>query len=243
MANILWIDIESTGLGVNAAVIEIAAIPMVDGEILPHFHSMIKPHDGASLDPKAFEITKININEIWGYPEAKDVLGEFIKWIDSYETIFSLGGWNVSFDRRMLFKLFCRNSEYGSFITRFSNNDTDALRICRDIFKGKRNKPVDFKLESVCGYFEIPNRIYHRALGDIQNTIAVFLEIEKLVVKKEEQQNPELSYLEKRRKYLDMKYIQMNPEGDVFITKDALKDKQVTKFILNFLYERHCSEV
>jgi DNA polymerase III epsilon subunit-like protein len=243
MANYLFIDVETTGLGSSAAVIELACIPYVDGVELPHFHSMIRPHVGAKLDPKAFEITKIDINEIWEYPEAKDVLNELISWIDSHETIFHLAGHNVSFDRNCLFRLFCRNGEYGSFITRFNNNDICTLSKCRALFKGKRNKPVDFKLESICRYFEIETGVSHRAFQDISNTIKVFHELEKLTTKKEEQVNPELTYLEKRRKYMDMKYIQMNPEGDVFITKEALKDKQATKFILNFLYERHCSEM
>ena len=236
--NVLWIDVETTGLGSNAAVIEIAAIPMIDGEIKPHFHSMIKPHNGATLDPKAFEVTKIDINEIWSYPDAKDVLNDFIKWIDSHETVFNLGGHNIKFDRDHLFKLFCRNAEYGSFITRFNHNDIDTLRICREVFKGKKNKPVDFKLESVCRYFGAEDRVYHRALGDIQNTIEIYKELEKL----KEKQIPvkqELSYRQKMEKFMDMKYVQMNPEGDVFITKEALLDQDATKFILGFLWDKH----
>ena len=236
--NVLWIDVETTGLGSNAAVIEIAAIPMIDGEIKPHFHSMIRPHDGATLDAKAFEVTKIDINEIWTYPDAKEVLNDFIKWIDSHETVFNLGGHNVKFDRDHLFKFFCRNAEYGSFITRFNHNDCDTIRICREVFKGKKNKPVDFKLESVCRYFGAENRVYHRALGDIQNTIEIYKELEKL----KEKQIPvkqELSYRQKMEKFMDMKYVQMNPEGDVFITKEALLDQDATKFILGFLWDKH----
>jgi len=241
--NILWIDVETTGLGSNSAVIEIAAIPMIDGEIKPHFHSMIRPHDGATLDAKAFEITKIDVNEIWSYPEAKDVLNDFIKWVDSHETIFNLGGHNISFDRNNLFKLFCRNAEYGSFITRFNHNDIDTLRISREVFKGKRDKPVDFKLESVCRYFGTEDGVYHRALGDIQNTIKIFLELEKLRQKIPLKQDEKLTYQEKMVKYMDMKYIQMNPEGDVFITKEALLNEDATKFILNFLWEKHTGAV
>jgi DNA polymerase III epsilon subunit-like protein len=236
--NVLWIDVETTGLGSNAAVIEIAAIPMIDGEIKSHFHSMIRPHDKATLDAKAFEVTKIDINEIWSYPEARDVLNEFIKWIDSHETVFNLGGHNIKFDRDHLFKLFCRNAEYGSFITRFNHNDIDTLRICREVFKGKKNKPVDFKLESVCRYFGTEDGVYHRALGDIQNTIEIYKELEKL----KEKQIPvkhDLTYRQKMEKYMDMKYVQMNPEGDVFITKEALVDQDATKFILSFLWDKH----
>lgn len=243
MSNYLFIDVETTGLGSNAATIEIAAIPMIDGEIKSHFHSMIRPHDGCTLDPKAFEITGINAKEIWDYPNAKDVLNEFITWIDNHETYFTLAGHNINFDRRMLFKLFCRNGEYGSFITRFSNSDIDTLSICRNIFKGKRNKPDDFKLESICRYFEIEIGVSHRALRDIENTIKVFMELEKLREKIEIKEEIKLNFAEKRRKYMDMKYIQMNPEGDVFITKDALQDKEATKFILNHLWEMYASRI
>jgi len=121
VANYLFIDLETTSLGSNAAVIELAAIPYIDGEIKPHYHTMIRPHDGATLDPKAFEVTKINVNEIWDYPHAKDVLNEFITWIDSHETVFNLAGHHIKFDRDHLFRLFCRNAEYGSFVTRFTS--------------------------------------------------------------------------------------------------------------------------
>ena len=243
MASYLWIDVETTGLGSNSAVIEIACIPYMDGEEKPHFHRMIRPHEGAKLDPKAFEVTKIDINEIWSYPEARGVLDELFDWIDTHETVFNLAGHNIAFDRKFLFKLCCRNGDYGRFISRFSNNDIDTLSISRLLFKGKRNKPTSFKLDELCRYFEIEAGISHRALRDIQNTIKVFVELEKLTIKKEEQVNPELSYLEKRRKYIDMRYIQMNPEGDIFITKEALADKQAAKFIINFLWEKHCAEV
>lgn len=240
MASILWLDLETSGLSDNAAIIEIAAIPMIDGEEHPHFHSMIRPHSDATLDPKAFEITKIDIKEIWSYPDPKEVLNEFIKWIDTHETIFNLGGHNVMFDRKKLFRFFCRYGEYGSFITRFSNHDTCTLSASRDHFKGKRNKPVDFKLESLCRYFEIEDRVYHRALGDIQNTIAVYRELEKIKIK-EEVKKDTLTFVQKREKYLDIKYIQENPEGDIFISKDATADPFAMRFILEHLWNKHGS--
>lgn len=236
--NTLWIDVETSALGDNAAIIEIAAIPIIDGEEMPAFHSMIKPHEGSTLDPKAFEVTKIDIKEVWSYPDPKEVLNDFIKWIDTHETIFSLGGHNVMFDRKKLFRYFCRHGEYGSFITRFSNNDTDTLRISRDLFKGKRNKPVDFKLESLCRHFEIEAGVHHRALDDIQNTIKVYRELQKITESKTYQED-KASFVQKRQKYLDMKYIQMNPEGDIFITTEATKDHLAMRFLLNHLWEMY----
>ena len=241
MASKLFIDLETTALGDNAAVIEIAAIPVVDGEVLPHFHSMIRPHEGATLDPKAFEVTGIDIKEIWNYPQAKDVLDEFIKWIDSHETIFNLAGHNITFDRNKLFRLFCRNGHYSSFITRINNNDYCTLRRSREIFKNKRNKPSDFKLETICRFFDIEVGVSHRALEDITNTIKVYFELEK-IKEIEEIKEDKLSFVEKRQKYLDMKYIQMNPEGDIFITTEATKDKNAMKFILNHMWELFADE-
>jgi len=241
MPNILWIDIETTGLGDNSAIIEIAAVPMIDGEIGEHFHSMIKPHDGASLDKTAFEVTNININDIWTYPEPRAVLNDFIKWIDKHEVIFHIGGHNVMFDRNKLFKFFCRYGEYGSFITRFNNTNIDTIRECRSFFKGKKNKPINFKLESVCQYFKTESRIHHRALGDVLSTIDIYKELEKLK-EKEVTKEDKLSFVEKRQKYLDMKYIQMNPEGDIFITTEATKDKGAMRFILNHLYEMYVDQ-
>ena len=238
MASKLFLDLETTALGDNAAVIEIAAIPVVNGEKLPAFHSMIRPHQGATLDPKAFEITGIDIKEIWNYPDPKDVLNDFIKWIDSHETIFSLSGHNITFDRNKLFRLFCRHGHYSSFITRFNNNNTCTLQISRSVFKGKRNKPISFKLEDLCKHFEIEVDVSHRAMADIENTYKLYLELEKLIEKQESKED-NLSYVQKREKYLDIKYIQMNPEGDIFITTDATKNRNAMKFILNHLWEMY----
>lgn len=239
MANYLFIDCETTGLGKNAAVIELACIPIVDGEEMPHFHSMIRPHQGATLDPKAFEITKIDINEIWTYPDAKGVLNEFFKWIKSFDTKFSLAGHNISFDRRMLHSLCCRNAEYGNFITSFRDRDLDTLKLAREVYKNKKDKPSSFALDELCSYFSIKNEVSHRALSDIQATIKVFHELDKLITKIKDPQK-ELSYEESVRKYMDIKYIQKNPEGDVFITREAMGDPIAMRFILNELYELTC---
>lgn len=242
MASFLFIDIETTGLGSNAAIVEIAAIPFIDGEIKEPFHSMVKPHRDAQIDKKAFEITKINIDDIWTFPDAKDVLNEFFKWVQSHETKFNLAGHNVSFDRSKLYSLCCRNGEYSSFITNFRNRDLDTLSIARKIYKGKKEKPSGFTLEELCSYFGIETKVHHRALDDIQNTIKVYLELEKLITIKE-QREEDLPYPDRIRKYIDLKYIQLNPEGDVFLTKEAMRSPSAMRVILNELYELTCDPV
>jgi len=61
------------------------------------------------------------------------------------------------------------------------------------------------------------------------------MELEKLKEKSIPVKQAELSYREKMVKYIDMKYIQMNPEGDCFLTKEALSNPDAMRFILSFL--------
>lgn len=243
MASYLFIDVETTSLSKeNGAIIELAAIPVINGEIKDSFHSMIRPHKDAHIDLKSFEITKIDVNTINSFPDAKEVLSDFIKWIDSHETLFSLAGHNINFDRNFLFRLFCRHGEYGSFITRFRNNDLDTLSLSRSIFKRSRNKPVDFKLESLCRYFGVEIGVSHRALEDINNTVRVYQELEKLVVSKIE--TPEkLSFTDAKNKYMDSKYVQFFEDGGVYIPPNTRKNKQAMEFILNQLWEMDCDSI
>lgn len=237
MANLMWIDLETSGLGSNAAVIELAAIAYIDGEIKHHFQSYIRPHEGATLDPKAFEINKIDVNKIWEFPDAKDVIQKFLEYIDSFECIFSLSGHNIQFDSSRLFKFFCRNGEYGSYLNRFRPGGVCTFKISKEIFKGARKKPTGFSLDKLCSFYEINLDNAHSALPDIQATIELY---EKLLPKISNVQAEEIKktdYQSMKRKYMDSKYIQINPEGDVFICKDATSNPMIFRFILNELYE------
>ena len=240
MANLLFIDVETTGLGDNSAIIEIAAIAMIDGEVKHHFQSYVRPHDGASLDPKAFEINKIDIKKIWEFPGAKDVIADFIKYIDSFECIFSLAGHNINFDIKKLFRFFCRNGEYGSYFNRFSNRDICTFKISKELFKGKRNKPDGFSLEKLCEFYKIQLNNAHSALPDIQATIELYNVLQPNITIVQDSKIKILPYQEMRRKYMDSKYVQINPEGDVFLTRDALSNNTIRRFIfteLDLIYE------
>lgn len=240
MSSYLFIDVETTSLSKeHGAIIELAAIPVINGQQLEPFHSMIKPHDGAALDPKSFEITKIDINSINSFPDAKDVLNEFIKWVDSHETLFSLAGHNIGFDRGFLFRLFNRHGEHSSFVNRFRPNDLDTLSLSRSFFKRARNKPVDFKLESICRYFGIEVGVSHRAMEDITNTIKIYEELEKLIEEKEIKKDS-LNFQEKKRKYMDKTYIHFYEDGGYYVPASTRNNLTASRFILNQIWEMDC---
>jgi len=236
MSNLLFIDIETTGLGDNAGLIEIALIPYIDGERKPHFQSYIRPHDGATLDAKAFEINKINVNDIWSFPDAKDVIEDMLKFIDSHECIFSLAGHNVAFDTKKFYRFMCRNGHYSSYLNRFRPGDICTLRIAKDCFKNKRNKPEGFSLEKLTKFFEIELINSHSALPDIQATIDLYEKLLPMLSIVQTQKIESLSYQDMKRKYMDMRYVQINPDGDFFVTAEATKNPVILRFIINELY-------
>ena len=236
MSNLLFIDVETSGLGDNAAVLEIAIIPYINGERMPHFQSYIRPHDGATLDPKAFEVNKININDIWGFPDAEAVINDMLSFIDSHECVFSLAAHNLPFDGKKLFRFMCRHQHYASYLNRFRPGGLDTLKIAKDCFKNKRNKPEGFSLSKLCKFFEIELINSHSALPDIQATIDLYEKLLPLISVTQTKEVGSLSYQDMKRKYMDSKYVQINPEGDFFVTSDATKNPTIIRFILNELY-------
>jgi DNA polymerase III epsilon subunit-like protein len=236
MSNLLFLDCETTGLGDNAGLIEIAAIAYIDGERRDHFQSYIRPHVGCTLDPKAFEVNKIDVTKIWEFPDAKEVIRDLLAYTDSFECVFTLAGHNVQFDTKKLFKFFCRNGEYGSYLNRFRPGDACTFRIAKDVFKNKRNKPEGFSLSKLCKYFEIELINAHSALPDIQATISLYEALLPKISSVQAREVQSFSYQEMKRKYMDMKYVQINPDGDFFVTSEATKNPIIIRFILNELY-------
>lgn len=235
MSSFLFIDVETSGFGDNAAVVEIAAIPYVDGEYLPHYQSYVAPHINATMDPKAFEVNGIDVRKLNDYP-IKSTVDGFIDWIDSHEKVFTIVAHNAKFDKEKIYQLFCRTANYGAFVTRFRVKHICTMEMAKALFKNKRNKPEGFSLKKLCSYFDIELNNAHSALPDIEATVKLYEELKKLKVK-DAAPNKELSYIEKRRKYMAMDYLTINPEGDIYINCKATKDSNAMQFILSEIYD------
>jgi DNA polymerase III epsilon subunit-like protein len=240
MSNLLFIDVETSGLGDNAAVIEIAAIAYIDGERKHHFQSYVKPHLGCTMDAKAFEINGINPKQLDSFPLAKDVISSLLEYIDSFGCVFAVSGHNVSFDIKKIRNLFFRNMHYGSYITRFKPDGVCTFVMAKECFKGKRNKPEGNSLKKLCDYFNIVLENEHSALPDIDATIKVYEELLKIHKKKEVKKTDVLKYQEMRRKYMDSKFVQFYEDDGIYISKEALSDDIVRRFIfteIDYIYE------
>lgn len=234
--NFLCLDLETSGFDPNkCAITEIAAIPIINGVKGEPFVSYVRPHEGARIDPEALKITKMTYDQLWKFPEPKEVIESFLDWVDSKETMFTLLGHNVPFDRRFLYSFFTRNAAHGDFVTRFRPDDVCTEDMARKALKNKSNAPKSMSLGSLCKYFDIKLDNAHSALPDIEATYELYQILKAMIPDIRMPMQP-LTYQQKRQKYLDMKYIQFNHGNDIFITKEAVKDPNVMRFIAEELY-------
>jgi DNA polymerase III epsilon subunit-like protein len=235
MSSILWIDTETTALGDKAAIIELALVPVINGEQKEPFVTYIRPHPEAFIDPEAMRINGIDPKLFPTFPTAEEVVKQVIEYVDQFETVFSLGGQNVKFDINHFFRLFCRTANYSSYVVRFDANSIDTLSMAKEVFKNKKIKPKSNKLGDICSFFDIQLANAHTALCDILATIQVYDKLSSMMPKLIPTVN-NMTYHQKRQKYMAADYLTINPEGDVYINCKVPKDQDAAMFVLNELW-------
>lgn len=235
VSSILWIDVETSALGDKAALLEIALVPVINGEKKEPFVSYIRPHEGAFIDLRALEINKIDPKLFPTFPSLHEVISKIIAYIDSFETVFSLGGHNVNFDRDHFYRAFCRTANYGNYVTRIDSSTICTWQLAKEVFKNKKKRPEKMSLGALCSYFDIDLVNAHTAFADIDATIKLYDYL--IALKPKTVVTPSnLTYHQKRTKYMAADYLTINPEGDVYIHNKGTKDPDAILFILNELW-------
>lgn len=238
MSAIMFYDVETTGLSPEKnALIEVAFQPLINGEKFPTRVFKIKPHQGAIIDEGALKVNGYTAEEIMAWDDEKKVIVEMIEYLDSFEKKFKSGGHNVKFDRSFLSSFFSRNMEYGTFFSLFRSNHKCTYEMSKELkIPSKSNK-----LKDLCDYFEIPLIGAHKAENDIIATVLLYEKLEAMKIKIE----PSISdknYQQKRKEFLDSRYVMFNPDGDVFLNRSAFKNKEAMRFIIGELWDLYCEE-
>jgi DNA polymerase-3 subunit epsilon len=95
-------DTETTGLGSDARIIEIAFVRFEGGEIAENWSTFLKPNDVKWDDPgvqKALEVNKINVTDLFTAPTFMDVFHHVAAHLRSADVWVAH---NAEFDLRML---------------------------------------------------------------------------------------------------------------------------------------------
>ena len=154
------LDIETTGLSCfKDDILEIGCIKIRDHKIIDQMSVLINPHK--LISPY---ITSINhITNEMVQKEGIELEEALIRLYDFIEDD-CLVGHNLSFDMG-----FIRQKSSESLGLSFDHVQYDTLMLSR-----KRIRCENYKLSTVCRYYNIQNKTAHRALSDVIATYQVF---------------------------------------------------------------------
>lgn len=158
------IDCESTGLDCDRdRIIEVAVVLFRGSTILEQFESLVDP--GMPIPKDSQQIHHISDKMCAGKPKIESLLPEIHKLVGAHPIV----GHGVGFDIDLLHRAALRRH----ISTRLKSNLViDTLRLARLYGELPSNS-----LESLRHHFNIPTDGAHRAMGDVQVNVRVFLQL------------------------------------------------------------------
>ena len=152
------IDLETTGFGHSAEIIEMAALRVRGGQITDTFQSLVQCR--CCLPERITELTGISPLELAGAPTVEQILPAYIDFLGDDIIV----GHNVSFDADFLERA-CTDVLHRSF----ENEQVDTLELSRAVLDLPSHK-----LCHVRDALSLPVRNAHRALADCLTTFDVY---------------------------------------------------------------------
>lgn len=161
------VDIETTGLSpYNNEIIEIAAIKVIDDQIVDTFQTLVIPQN--PIPEFITQLTGITNDDVHHHGIKPDhAIQQFYDFISDFIMI----GHNVHFDINFLYD--CSMKYLHQPI---SNDFVDTQRIAKRLVKDIYN----YKLVTLAHYFDIEDKNAHRALNDVFVTNEVYKKLKYL---------------------------------------------------------------
>ena len=161
----LWLNIKTTSLhSKTAAVVQIAGLLEVGGEVIDTIDLLCAPHKGCSVEPKALELAGGDMNILNELPPARKVVQNFIKFIQTYAdgsdpyVKLILCGYNTSFCFSVMDAFFYRNSPRTYLSKHFMTATLDVMN-CVALARYKNKIKLDEikgnSLVSMCEHFNV----------------------------------------------------------------------------------------
>lgn len=157
---VIVLDLETTGLSPDRhAITEIAAVKLVNGELVDSFETLINPQ--RKIPRFITKLTGIDDEMVKDAPLIDEVLPDLDKFIRGHIMV----GHNISFDYRFLSANFDKHLGM-----RMDNNLVCTAKLARRILPDLPSK----KLVSVGEYYNYTNENAHRAMADVNATTYIF---------------------------------------------------------------------
>lgn len=147
------IDLETTGVFINyAKIIEISAIKVRNSKVVDEFSTLVNPL--CHIPEEATTINHITDDMVRNAPKVEEVLDDFLAFIGDDIIV---GYNNAGFDMNLIYDVVKKyKNQY------FENDYIDLLHVSRRNIQGLEN----YKLSTLCRYYEIETEGAHRALTD-----------------------------------------------------------------------------
>lgn len=149
-------DVETTGLSVEQhAIIELAGVKMVHGEVIDRFETFVNPHQ--PIPPHIQQLTNIREDMVQNAPELKQVLTDFRQFVGDAVLVAH----NARFDMGFL-NAGCE--QVG--LDPFTNPVLDTLELARFLYPSMKNH----RLNTLAERFNVSLENHHRAVDDSEAT-------------------------------------------------------------------------
>jgi DNA polymerase-3 subunit epsilon len=197
---IMFLDTETTGLYPNAIdvntgevtpyheIVQFSAIVEEDEEIIDKIDLKMRPSDPDRFSERALEKQGRTIEEIMTWPERslafQRLLAFFDEHVDKFNKYdkFIMGGYNVKFDKDMLWAFF-RENDHKYFGSYFWQETLDVINLVNLLVLFGDLELRDRKLTTVCEACGIPfgEDEAHNSLFDIEQTRKLFWILQEYV--------------------------------------------------------------
>lgn len=158
-------DVETTGLSAAYdTIIELAAVRIVNGEVVDTFESFANPHH--PLSATTIELTGITDDMVRNAPEVVDMIKKFHEFIGDGIVVAH----NASFDIGFLYEAYKKAG-----IDEMHHPVIDTLELARFLHPEMKNH----RLNSLCKKFNIELTQHHRAIYDTEATGFLLLHLLK----------------------------------------------------------------
>ncbi|MGF9975990.1 PolC-type DNA polymerase III [Viridibacillus arvi] len=158
-------DVETTGLSAAYdTIIELAAVRIVNGEVVDKFESFANPHH--PLSATTIELTGITDDMVRNAPEVVDMIKKFHEFIGDGIVVAH----NASFDIGFLYEAYKKAG-----IDEKNHPVIDTLELARFLHPEMKNH----RLNSLCKKFNIELTQHHRAIYDTEATGFLLLHLLK----------------------------------------------------------------
>jgi DNA polymerase-3 subunit epsilon/DNA polymerase-3 subunit alpha (Gram-positive type) len=157
-------DLETTGLGRDAHVIEIGAVRVLDGYEDEKFSTFVALPPGAHVEPGSFAVNHISEVMLEGAPSILDAYLSFVEFVGDLPLV----GQNIkSFDNVLMARV---AAELG-LPSVVDNGSYDTMLLYRELV----GKPAN--LAAICSHYGVENEEAHRAWADARATSDCYLAI------------------------------------------------------------------